>query len=50
MALAPDPIFREELPEWLAPTAEGRLRTDPGMLAGHGGMDGFFIGRFVNKS
>lgn len=50
VTLAPDPIRREELPEWLAPTAEGRLRTDPGMLAGQGGMDGFFIARFVNKS
>lgn len=44
--LAPDPIQREELPEWLTPTPEGWLRTDPGMLAHRGGMDGFFIARF----
>jgi 16S rRNA (cytosine967-C5)-methyltransferase len=48
--LAPDPIRPDELPEWLAPSPEGWLRTDPGMLAEHGGMDGFFIARFVNKA
>ena len=45
----PDPIRPEELPDWLSPTSEGWLRTDPGMLAEQGGMDGFFIARFVNK-
>jgi len=50
VALTPDPIRPEELPEWLSPTPEGRLRTDPGMLPEHGGMDGFFIARFVNKA
>jgi len=49
IALTPDPIRADELPEWLSPTPEGWLRTDPGMLAEHGGMDGFFIARFVNK-
>jgi len=48
--LAPDPILAQELPEWLSPTSEGRLRTDPAMLAGEGGMDGFFIARFVNEA
>jgi 16S rRNA (cytosine967-C5)-methyltransferase len=48
--LAPDPIRPDELPEWLAPSPEGWLRTDPGMLAEHGGMDGFFIARFINKT
>ena len=48
VALAPDPIRRDELPEWLAPTPEGWLKTDPGVLAGQGGMDGFFIARYVN--
>jgi 16S rRNA (cytosine967-C5)-methyltransferase len=48
VALAPDPIRPDELPDWLSPTAEGWLRTDPGMLAERGGMDGFFIARFVN--
>lgn len=49
IALEPDPIRPDELPEWLSPTPEGWLRTDPGMLAEHGGMDGFFVARFVNK-
>ena len=48
--LAADPIRPEELPEWLSPTPEGWLRTDPSMLAEHGGMDGFFIARFVNRA
>ena len=50
VTLAPGAISREELPEWLVPAAEGQLQTDPGMFAGQGGMDGFFIARFVNKS
>ena len=49
IALTQDPIRAEELPEWLSPTPEGWLRTDPGMLPEHGGLDGFFIARFVNK-
>ena len=44
--LAPDPIRAEELPAGLMPTAEGWLRTDPGLLAEEGGLDGFFIARF----
>ena len=48
--LAADPIRPEELPEWLSPTPEGWLRTDPGMLAEYGGMDGFFIARFVTRA
>lgn len=48
--LAPDPIRSDELPDWLSPSPEGWLRTDPGMLAEQGGMDGFFIARFVNDS
>ena len=50
ITLTQDPIRAEELPEWLSPTPEGWLRTDPGMLAAQGGMDGFFIARFVNKA
>lgn len=45
--LAPKPITAEELPAGLAPTAEGSLRTHPGMLADEGGLDGFFVGRWV---
>lgn len=47
IALAPDPITADELPAGLIPTAEGWLRTDPGMLPGEGGLDGFFIARFL---
>jgi len=45
--LAPMPITAEELPAGLAPTAEGWLRTHPGMLADQGGLDGFFAARWV---
>jgi len=44
--LPPAPIDKAELPDWAAPTPEGWLRTDPGMLAEHGGMDGFFVARW----
>ena len=46
VALAPLPIAAQELPAGLAPTADGWLRTDPGMLADQDGLDGFFIGRW----
>ena len=41
------PITAEELPAGLTPTPEGWLRTHPGMLAEQGGLDGFFVGRWV---
>lgn len=44
--LSPDPVRAEELPAGLLPTAEGWLRTDPGMLAEAGGLDGFFVARW----
>ncbi|WP_416830749.1 MAG: RsmB/NOP family class I SAM-dependent RNA methyltransferase [Erythrobacter sp.] len=47
--LAPAPITPEELPDGIAPTPEGWLRTDPGMLADEGGLDGFFVGRWVRE-
>ncbi len=47
--LAPKPITAEELPAGLAPTPEGWLRTHPGMLAEQGGLDGFFVGRWVKE-
>ncbi len=50
ISLTPDPIRADELPPGLAPSPEGWLRTDPGMLGDVGGLDGFFIARFVNKS
>ncbi|WP_370177785.1 RsmB/NOP family class I SAM-dependent RNA methyltransferase [Alteriqipengyuania sp.] len=46
VVLAPDPIRADELPEGLSPTPDGHLRTDPGMLPEHGGLDGFFVARW----
>ena len=47
LGLAPKPITAEELPAGLTATSEGWLRTHPGMLADQGGLDGFFVGRWV---
>jgi len=44
--LTKEPISAEELPAGLSPTAKGTLRTDPGMLPEHGGLDGFFVARW----
>ncbi|BBC71917.1 SAM-dependent methyltransferase [Altererythrobacter sp. B11] len=49
LKLPPEPVTAAELPAGLAPTAEGWLRTDPGMLPEHGGLDGFFIARWRGK-
>ena len=46
VALSPLPIQADELPPGLTPMQEGWLRTDPGMLADAGGVDGFFIARW----
>lgn len=46
VALNPVPIGADELPAGLAPSGDGWLRTDPGMLTGQGGLDGFFIARW----
>ncbi len=46
LPLPPEPISAAELPAGLEPTAEGWLRTDPGMLADAGGMDGFLVARW----
>lgn len=48
--LAPSPITAAQLPAGLAPTPEGWLRTHPGMLADHGGLDGFFVARWVKRT
>lgn len=45
VGLTPDPIAAAEVPG-LVPGAEGWLRTDPGLLAEAGGLDGFFIARW----
>ncbi len=47
LGLTPDPIRADELPKGLLPTPEGWLRTDPGMLIDVGGLDGFFVARWV---
>lgn len=44
--LAADPIAGDELPAGIAPTPQGWLRSDPGMLNEVGGLDGFFIARW----
>ncbi len=46
VSLTPDPIRADELPESVEPSAEGWLRTDPGMLKWSGGLDGFFVARW----
>ena len=46
VGLTRDPIHAAELPAGLLPSPDGTLRTDPGMLAEEGGMDGFFIARW----
>jgi 16S rRNA (cytosine967-C5)-methyltransferase len=47
IALTPDPVMADELPAGVAPSPDGTVRTHPGMLAEQGGIDGFFIARFV---
>ena len=37
----------DELPAGIAANAEGHVRTMPPMLAEQGGLDGFFVARFV---
>lgn len=42
---AVEPVHPGELPDGLAPDADGCVRTLPGLLAEAGGLDGFFIAR-----
>ncbi len=44
--LTPLPVSAEGLPDGIFPTAEGWVRTHPGMLTENGGLDGFFIARW----
>ena len=46
-ALPADPVASSELPAGIAPTPEGWVRTDPAMLGDAGGLDGFFIARWM---
>lgn len=41
------PVDRSDLPAGLSPTPEGTVRTDPAMLAEAGGLDGFYISRWL---
>ena len=48
LALRPDPVRAEELAGLAdAITPEGWVRTTPALWAEHGGMDGFFLARFI---
>lgn len=44
------PVRPEELPQGIAPTADGFIRTLPDTLEGEGGTDGFFIARLERIS
>jgi 16S rRNA (cytosine967-C5)-methyltransferase len=41
------PVLAGELPAGVEPTSEGWVKTDPGMLLEAGGLDGFFVARWV---
>lgn len=45
--LAPVPVTAAELPKGIVPTAEGWVRTHPGMALEKGGLDGFFVARWT---
>ncbi|MFD1787981.1 RsmB/NOP family class I SAM-dependent RNA methyltransferase [Sphingomonas floccifaciens] len=47
---AVSPVTGGDLPGGIAPTAEGFVRTLPGMLADAGGLDGFFIARMTRNA
>ena len=49
-AFATDPVAQAELPDGIAPDAEGYVRVLPGMLATVGGCDGFFVARFTRST
>lgn len=48
IGLSPLPVPLSALPRGLCAHPSGWVRTDPGMLAQEGGMDGFFIAHFRN--
>ncbi len=50
LPLDADPVAAYELPAGLVPSADGTVRSDPGMLAEAGGLDGFFIARRINDA
>lgn len=48
--LAAAPITENELPDGVTSNSEGWLRTHPGLLASEGGLDGFFVGRWIKNA
>jgi 16S rRNA (cytosine967-C5)-methyltransferase len=44
-----DPVSQDELPDTIAPTASGCVRTLPNLLVDKGHVDGFFIARLRRK-
>lgn len=42
-----DAVAGDELPDGIAPHPDGHVRTSPTMIADKGGLDGFFVARFV---
>lgn len=44
-----DPARADELPDGVPPHRQGHVRTLPGMLAEHGGLDGFFVARMTRS-
>ncbi|MBV1917037.1 MAG: RsmB/NOP family class I SAM-dependent RNA methyltransferase [Sphingomonadaceae bacterium] len=50
IGLQVEAVMQDELPAGLSPSSQGWLRTDPAMLDGQGGLDGFFMARLVDKS
>ena len=44
------PATTDEMPAGISANAQGHVRTMPPMLADQGGLDGFFVARFVRKS
>ncbi len=51
LGLRPDPVRPEELPDLAAAiTPAGAVRTRPNLWAEQGGMDGFFVARFLRAA
>jgi 16S rRNA (cytosine967-C5)-methyltransferase len=51
--LTPHPQFAiapGDLPDFVTPASDGSVRILPGVLAGHGGLDGFFAARLVRRA
>ncbi len=49
-AFSVERVQAEELPAGISPTAEGFIRTLPGLLEDEGGADGFFVARLISSA